>query len=419
MSWFEPNSGVLLLLLLATAVGGVVLLVRLRPIAVRVGAAALVISTSALAGMAAVNDYYGYYQSWSQLQADLTGSYAAFATTPTGTRVYTEGARGRLERIDLPGARSHLDRPGFVYLPPQYFQPRFAHTTFPVVELLHGTPGAPSDWIVHLHLVELLDRLTARHLMGPMIVVLPTMSVGHRFQECVNTPGTADDTYVTQDVRADVLARFRASPVPAEWGIGGYSSGGYCTANLAMRHPGQFGAAAVMDGYFRPTDGPAAAALHYDPAAERANDPLLAARALGTDVAALPAFWVAAGSGDAADLGAARAFAAALHGVEQVTLYRQPGAMHNFYAWSAALPRALQWLWQQVAPPALRVQFPIAGPVSSAVIVTPTLTYHGLALGVHTCGRRCGHSRVRSIPGMAKAAGLARTPGGRPVGTRP
>jgi enterochelin esterase-like enzyme len=263
-----------------------------------------------------------------------------------------------------------------VYLPPQYFQPRFAHTTFPVLELLHGTPGRPSDWVVHLRIVEVLDRLIARHQIGPMIVVLPTMSSGHPFQECVNGPSGLDDTYVTTDVRTDVLSRFRASPVPAEWGIAGYSSGGYCAANLALRHPAAFGASGIMDGYYRPTDGPAAAALNHDPAAERANDPLLAASRLGTNVRALPSFWVAAGTGNAADLAAARAFTAALHGVEQVTLYRQPGAAHNLYAWSAAAPHLLQWFWAQLAPPALRVQFPITGPVTQGDIATPTFPVH-------------------------------------------
>jgi pimeloyl-ACP methyl ester carboxylesterase len=223
-----------------------------------------------------------------------------------------------------------------------------------------------------------------------VIVVMPTMSVGHHFEECVDVRGALDDTYVTRDVRADVLADFRASRVPAEWGIAGYSSGGYCAANLALRHPASFGAAGIMDGYFRPSDGPAAAALHHDPAGERANDPLLAARRLRTSVAALPSFWVAAGSGDHADLGAARAFTTALHGVEQVNLYRQPGAMHNFYAWAAALPRMLQWLWSQLAPPSLRVQFPITGPVSQSVIVTPTGT-----ASAHRVGRARPSSPAR------------------------
>jgi enterochelin esterase-like enzyme len=399
MSWLEPDSRTLLVLLLLLAVGGLVLVLRLRRWPVRCLAGALVIVSSAVAGMATVNDYYGYYQTWAQLGADLSGNYAAYDAAPAAARVADAAGHGRVERVEFAGARSRLDRPGFVYLPPQYFEARFARTRFPVVELVHGTPGTPADWLVHLHVAEVLDRLIAAHLMGPVIVVMPTMSVGRTFEECVDGPRGADDTYLTDDIRTDVLARYRASPVPAEWGIAGYSSGGYCAADLALRHPAAFGASAIMDGYFRPTDGPAAAALGFDPAAERANDPLLAARQVSVSAPALPSFWVAAGSGDRADLAAARAFAAALHGVERVTLYRQPGAAHNFYAWSAAVPRALQWLWTQLTPPELRVRFPVSGPVGQAVIVAPTFGYRRPGSAVHSCGPPCGHSVTRSNPG--------------------
>ncbi len=67
---------------------------------------------------------------------------------------------------------------------------------------------------------------------------------------------SGDDTYLTQDVRADALARYRVSLDPSQWGVAGCSSGGFCAANLALRHPGSFGAAAVIEGYFRAADGP-------------------------------------------------------------------------------------------------------------------------------------------------------------------
>ncbi len=111
----------------------------------------------------------------------------------------------------------------------------------------------------------------------------------------MNGPGLTDDTYLTQDVRADVLARYRASHDPYEWGVTGYSSGGYCAANLALRHRGTFGAAAVIEGYFRAADGPAAAALNHSGPLETANSPLYLAERLTPGSGPVPAFWVAAG----------------------------------------------------------------------------------------------------------------------------
>ena len=286
----EPNSVTLVVVLLALAAAALVAVVRARPLVLKLLGGLVAVLLSATAGMAVVNDYYGYYQTWSQLSADLSGSYAAFDAAAGDAHRHAGVVRpGRLQAITLAGRRSSITRAAYVYLPPQYFQPAFAHTAFPVVELVHGSPGTPANWLVQLHLRSTLDRMINRRQMGPMIAVMPTLSVGRRFEEGVDASGALDDTYLTQDVRSAILTRYRASAVAAEWGIAGYSSGGYCAANLALRHRGSFGAAGIMDGYFRPTDGPAAAALHDDPAAERANDPLRTARGLrsGTRAAAV------------------------------------------------------------------------------------------------------------------------------------
>jgi enterochelin esterase-like enzyme len=364
----EPNSPLLIGLLFAAGAGGVVLVARVRRWMWRAPLVPLAVAFSALAGMAVVNDYYGYYQTWSQLYSDFTGSYARYTTTATGHRGPDAPAHGQVRQLRLTGISSGISRNGFVYLPPQYSERQFAATRFPVVELIPGSPGRPTDYLVHLGLPHLMNELIARHQLGPMIVVLPQTNAGNRYEECVDAPGVADDTYVTADVRRDVLARFRASGDPAQWGIAGYSSGGYCAANLALRHRSWFGAAGIIDGYFRPTDGPAADALGHNPAAEQANDPIRAARALDRDSRPLPALWVSAGTGVAADLAGARAFMASLHGVEQVQFVEQRNAGHNFYAWRPLFPRLLAWMWAELAPPDLRVQFPLSGPVHGDVL---------------------------------------------------
>ena len=368
----EPNSPLLLVLLLLGTAGLLVALARYPHLAVRTTCGTLATALAVTAGVFVVNDYYGYYQSWSQMSADLSGNYSTPGATPAADRTVARVGSGRVQSIDLPGPRSTINRTGLVYLPPQYFQTRYAHTQFPAVELLHGTPGSPSSWLVHLQIASVMNQLITKRLIGPMILVMPTISAGHDYQECVNAPGALDDTYVTQDVRTDIQAHYRVSAIAAEWGIAGYSSGGYCAANLALRHPTDFGASGIMDGYFRPQDGPAARALHDNPAAEQANDPLREAASLGADPGPLPSFWLSTGTGNAGDVTAAHAFAAALHGVETTTLYQVPGAGHNFYAWEPAIPYLLQWMWTQLAPPQLRVEFPLAGSVRDATINLPT-----------------------------------------------
>ncbi|WP_375486162.1 alpha/beta hydrolase [uncultured Jatrophihabitans sp.] len=366
----EPDSRILVVMLFVLAVAAIVGVMRLRLLAVRLVSGLLAIVLSAAAGIAVVNDYYAYYQSWSQLSSDLSGSYSNFNATPAAIRTASAAGDGHVESVLLRGSISGITRRGLVYLPPQYSEPAYAHTAFPVVELVHGTPGDPLRWIVQMRVAHVLDQLIDDHRMGPVIAVMPAMATGRHYEECVDAPKALDDTYLTRDVRADVLARFRASPVPAEWGIAGFSSGGYCAANLALRHRASFGAAGIMDGYFRPSDGPAAAALHFNRAAEDANDPLLAARRLGSGTHPLPSFWLMAGTGDKGDYVAAQAFVHALHGVDAVTLHREPSATHNYRAWRAADPAMLSWLWTQLAPPDLRVQFPITGSVGLKRVAT-------------------------------------------------
>ena len=100
-----------------------------------------------------------------------------------------------------------------------------------------------------------------------------------------------------------------------------------------------WGASGIISGYFRPEDGPAAQVLGHNIAAEDANDPLLLARSLTATTKPLPSFWLAAGMNDRADIAGAQAFAAALHGIERVTLFRDPGS-HDFSRVRSGVRRA-------------------------------------------------------------------------------
>jgi pimeloyl-ACP methyl ester carboxylesterase len=292
-----------------------------------------------------------------------------------------------------------------VYLPPQYGEARYARIRFPVVELFHGTPGSPRVWGT-LQVRQIMDTLLARHLIGPMVLVMPQINgPGRDYQDCVNGPGVSDETYLTKDVHADVVARYRVSHDPYEWGMAGYSSGGYCAANLALRHPGAYGAAAVMNGYFLAADGPAAAALGHRKSLEAANSPLYLAQRLHPDSGApVSALWIAAGIGDRGDYRVATAFATAMDRIEQVPFIKL-NASDSRLTWSAALPGALVWLWQQLAPPDLRVLFPVRTSAPNLVLTLPVASVKPPHI-VHVGPR---HAPARLSPVRIADAG------GRPV----
>jgi hypothetical protein len=63
-------------------------------------------------------------------------------------------------------------------------------------------------------------------------------------------------------------------------------------------------------------------------------------------------------------------FTAAMNRVQQVPFVKL-NAGDTANVWSAALPAALTWLWQQLAPPDLRVQFPVRATARGLISTIP------------------------------------------------
>lgn len=367
---FAPTSIPLLVLLVLLAAGLVVSAIRVRRWAVRIPAAILAVVLPFLAGIGTVNAYYGYYRTWHDLISGMSGTtepglvnHPVVATGGTAATVLDDltGKPGRLLTVDLPGARSGIDRSGYVYLPPEFGDKRFATDRLPVVELLHGTPGRPADWINGLHVAQVMDQLRSQHLVGPMVLVLVDTNGGpSHAQECVDAVnGPKDDTYVSADVPDDLRRTLGLQTDARSWGLLGYSSGGYCAANLALRHRDTYHAAGVLDGYFSPEQGGFVQRLFAgDRAAELANDPMRAV--LGPQPGPVPAFFIAAGTGTNEDLVAAQQFVAALGPSQHPQFLLERHASHDFQAWQASLPPSLSWLWGQLATPELHQEFPQA-----------------------------------------------------------
>jgi enterochelin esterase-like enzyme len=406
LSVFGPTSWIFLGALAAGFAGLLWWLARVGHLALKIVAGAMAFAVSALFGAALVNQHYAYYTTWGAMvdaatgsgvdgyQASLgvgepvSGSNAGSVSTHTSrTNEARHAARkvlaappspmlsalpssdvpatvdiprlalqatpttgtGRVVELDLPGTSSGIDRKGFVYLPPQYFEPAYATTSFPVVELLHGDPGDPEGWVYALGLPEAMDHAINSGDIGPMIVVMPATFTGKHGQDCVNAPGgLQDDTYLSVDVPADVVRDFRALPQGLNWAIGGLSDGGFCGANLALRHPGSYGAVVSLDGFYSVYSDLAVMDKVFGVGSLmiRQNDP----STLALDVrSSLPRFWIMSGTGDASDTLAARYF-------RQIVTTREPiewvvvrGGQHTPPSWREALPAMLAWTWDTIS----------------------------------------------------------------------
>jgi len=159
-------------------------------------------------------------------------------------------ASGTLVSSALGGRR----QPYLVYLPPGYGDRANAGRRYPVLYLLHGAPGQPSDWVHGLHIHLLADELIARGRLRPLIMVMPEGNGGvWRDSQYVNRfDGTFNAaTYIARDLVRAVDARYHTVAARGGRAIAGISEGGYGAMNVALTHRATFGTAISVSGYFR------------------------------------------------------------------------------------------------------------------------------------------------------------------------
>ena len=376
---FEPQ-GTGLFLLLMVVFGGLLVWVALaRQLVFRVLAACLAFLPAMVFGIAAVNKYYDYYQAWGGMINDLTGQGAGsipkYAVAGAGSNKQFDKNIGRITsraedaqvgylfQTTVTGVRSHLTRDVYVYLPPQYFQKSFRHYKFPVIELLHGSPGNPQAWVDVMAVIPTYLSLLETHPKDAAVLVMPDTDGGTRYElQCLNDPGGIQDmTFIVRDVPGAIARIARVQPPGRAWGVAGYSEGGYCAANIALQDPNGYGAAGVLSGYFAPVQSqvpaggkPGGMPLRVNvfrghPGLRLINTPqAYVTRVPISEV--LPAFWLAAGAQDRPDVIAAETFRQLLQTrVADVPLMMVPDGGHQGSVWRAALGPMLRWMTPQLA----------------------------------------------------------------------
>lgn len=364
----EPQSTFLFGLLILIFGGLVWWLVITRRIAFRIVAACLAFVVAAQFGILVVNRYFSYYQTWGAAIADLSnpnpnsGPRVSVGSLLVGNHspafeahsVYLKLAlqQGYTLNVDVAGKLSHITRRVYVYLPPQYFDRRYKNYKFPVIELIHGQPGVPQDWINVVGVQVTLDNLVSNGRAKPAVLVMPDANGGNTVSlQCLNQVGGAQDlTYLAQDVPGVISHLLRVQPPGAGWGVAGYSEGGFCAANMALRFRYRFGAAATLSGYFVPDKNklthPARAVSPFgnNTKLRDENTPVDEIRALAPG-AVLPQFWLGAGKGNNFDVANADYFwqELQLHQAS-VPLVLTSGSGHTMATWHAEVPPMLAWM---------------------------------------------------------------------------
>jgi S-formylglutathione hydrolase FrmB len=151
--------------------------------------------------------------------------------------------------------------------------------TLPVVYFLHGLPGSASDLFAN-GAIGLLDHMFETGT-PPFVVACPTgTGRAHNDTEWADSVDGRDklESYIMNRVIATVEGTHRRDAKHRV--IAGFSMGGYGAANLALRHPGAFAAAASFAGYFHIDDPDDV--FDNRPTVEAANNPGLLIRTVRT-----------------------------------------------------------------------------------------------------------------------------------------
>ncbi len=364
----EPQSTALFVLLVMIFGGLMWPTIFARHTAIRVLAACLAFMPAMLFGVLGVNKYYGYYQTWGAVTADLTNHGVSAApqvpaiTLASGSRSGTlDGSRAHLRlaqqqgytvRLMVTGPRSRITRAVYVYLPPQYFQPGYRAYRFPVIELLHGQPGKPEDWISVVGVTSTLRHLLAEKVARPAVLVMPDVNGGRAISlQCLNQVGGPQDlTYLAVDLPTQIARILRVQRPGPAWGVAGYSEGGFCAANMALHYPHRYGFAGVLSGYFKPLDnqlaGPGRLVSPFggNLTLEEENTPLQEIATLPAG-ALIPRFWLGAGADDGQDVANAKVFWQEVRRYQaHVPLTLTAGCGHTMATWRAQVPSMLTWM---------------------------------------------------------------------------
>ena len=337
---------------------------RTARLAARLAMIGLCQITAVLLGFVVVNNHYGFYSSWDDLLGRDSGPgvmvhRAAGAGWHRGghglaPRVRPAGPNQDFEpagngslatsfRGPLSGLGSHNDV--YVWLPPQYSDPAYAKSDFPVLMLFPGFPGTPQTWFGAMAGQNALLKQLRTDPGNTTPFVLAAVNINMEKgvnTNCADIPGGPQvASFITQDVRPMLERSFRVTTDRRGWGLMGYSEGGLCAGKLLVQYPQYFSAAVQMSGDVRP-DG---VVSRYGPRVTDENSTLwlFQHRKPAQPVALL----AAASQEDGTTLAQAQELQQAAP--DSVYVLRSDFGAHNVNVWRGWLPQAYAWLSQQLA----------------------------------------------------------------------
>ncbi|MFI8517850.1 alpha/beta hydrolase [Streptomyces sp. NPDC085481] len=251
---------------------------------------------------------------------------------------------GQIQKVVIAGEKSKIDSPAYVYLPPEYFQARYAKSTFPASVVLTGYPGTAENLLKGLKYPKTAFQQAKDKKMQPMILVMlrPTVAPP-RDTECVNVPGGPQtETFFAEDLPKAISETYRVGTKPRNWGFMGNSTGGYCALKIALHHPDRFSAGAGFSAYYQAADDVTTGDLFQGDKAEKKRADLL--WSLDHVRQGKSSFLVTTSRKGEGNLTGTRAFIKKVKAPARVSSITLESGGHNFNTWNREIPPGLVWM---------------------------------------------------------------------------
>ena len=240
---------------------------KFRKVFARVSVLILIQALAFSAVGVTINRTGDFYETWGDLLG-LKNNLVKIALTPENVSSITAHDVSQATRTSggslifkkvITGANSLVSDYVYVVTSPSLSNTLLSTTSptigsnYLVTELFPGYPGVPQTWIGALKGIETLEKMEASGQVPPTIAIIPAINVVPGLDtECLNISGTSEvETWLTTDMKTFAQKFLGIDNRP--WSTFGYSTGGWCAAELSIRHQDQYNLAVSLAGYFSPT----------------------------------------------------------------------------------------------------------------------------------------------------------------------
>ena len=226
-----------------------------------------------------------------------------------------------------------------VSLPPGYGQnPK---QRYPVVFLLHGGHGYPTDWFIQNkgQALKTVEQLYTTGKLPPSIIITPDGndkrgSSRYWDPEYIDGPNGKVSTAVGDELVKVVQSRYQTLTNPDFWAIGGLSSGGWGAINVGLHNPAHFSILFSHSGYFQDKSGPI-------------NSPITYIKTIPPQAKKRLRIYLDSGKSDIEEIDQAEQFAKVLNELKIYNLFRQFPGSHTWKYWRKHLADSLTFVGEQ------------------------------------------------------------------------